>query len=146
MAEKTPQTYENHGKLVPGYHFVTLGLLFLYILWTAWGVVSAFSLASVMQLLFALGVFGAAFYARVFPLHAQDRVIRLEEKLRLQTVLPANLRERIDEIPSTLFVALRFAPEDELTGLVQRVLDGELKTRKVLKQEIKQWRPDYYRL
>jgi hypothetical protein len=81
-------------------------------------------------------------YLRIFPLKAQDRAIRAEENLRHYVLagklLPPNLK--ISQI-----VALRFAPDDEFLPLIERTLDKNL-TQKEIKKEIKNWKPDYYRV
>jgi hypothetical protein len=83
--------------------------------------------------------------ARLFALAVQDRVIRLEERVRYERVLPEELRWRADELTVNQFVALRFASDDELPQLMRKVLDEKLTERKAIKQLIKTWRPDYLR-
>ena len=75
----------------------------------------------------------------------QDRLIRLEEQLRYERVLPEELRWRADELTVSQFVSLRFASDDELPLLVQKVLDEKLTERKAIKQLIKNWKPDNLR-
>jgi hypothetical protein len=75
----------------------------------------------------------------------QDRVIRLEESLRLSRLLPPELQSRIDELRVRHLVALRFASDGEVTDLVRRVLGGELTTPDAIKRSIKVWRPDHLR-
>jgi hypothetical protein len=83
---------------------------------------------------------------RINPLKAQDRLIRLEEQLRYQRVLSADLAAQASTLPVGKIVALRFAPDEELPGLVTQVLDGKLNTSKEIKQAIKNWRGDYFRV
>jgi len=85
------------------------------------------------------------FRARLFALAVQDRVIRLEELLRYERVLPEELRWRSDELTVNQFVSLRFASDEELPALMRKVLDEKLAERKAIKQLIKSWRPDYLR-
>jgi hypothetical protein len=80
------------------------------------------------------------------PLRAQDRIIRLEERIRLERVLPADLRGRIGELTADQFIGLRFAPDEEVPELTQRALGGELKTRSDIKRAIRGWRPDHMRV
>jgi len=83
--------------------------------------------------------------ARIMALTVQDRVIRLEERLRYERVLPEELRWRSDELNVKQFVSLRFASDEELPALMRKVLDEKLTERKAIKQLIKNWRPDYLR-
>jgi hypothetical protein len=85
------------------------------------------------------------FYARLFPLAVQDRLIRLEERLRSERLLPADLRPRIGEFSADQLVALRFASDVELPVLARKVLDEKLTDRKAIKKLIKNWKPDYQR-
>jgi hypothetical protein len=83
--------------------------------------------------------------ARMFALTVQDRVIRLEERLRYQRLLPADLQPRIGEFTVNQLVSLRFASDAELPALARRVLDEKMNERKAIKQLVKSWRPDYLR-
>jgi hypothetical protein len=93
----------------------------------------------------AAALFFGVLYARLFALAVQDRLIRLEEKLRYERVLPEELRWRADELTVDQFVSLRFASDEELPQLMQKVLDEKLTERKAIKQLIKTWKPDYLR-
>jgi hypothetical protein len=97
------------------------------------------------QALLGIALLGLFFYARSFPLRAQDRVIRLEERLRLREVLSAPLRERIGELTEGQLIALRFAPDAELPALVEQALEGRL-VREEIKKRIHNWRPDTFRV
>ena len=85
------------------------------------------------------------FEARLFALAVQDRVIRLEERLRYAQVLPADLQARTGEFMIGQIVSLRFASDEELPALARKVLDEKVTERKAIKQLIKCWRPDYQR-
>ncbi len=150
MAEKMPQTYANHAKFVPLFHFVLAPMLVINLFWNGyvlWGALSlgagrrmagfSFLLALALPLLF--------FFARIFALQVQDRVIRLEETMRMQRVLPENLRSRIGEFTVGQFVSLRFASDAELPELAAKILNDKITDRKTIKQMIKTWRPDYCR-
>ncbi|MBT8403755.1 MAG: hypothetical protein KJP18_07865 [Gemmatimonadetes bacterium] len=141
-----PQSFEHHAKMVPGYHQLATALLVLPTLYFAWTAITDFSLGALATVVFAFGVIVAALYARLFPLGVQDRVIRLEEQLRLARLLPEQLRGRVDEITTDQLIGLRFASDDELPKLVGRVLAGELKDRKSIKAAIQNWRPDHQRI
>ena len=146
MAEKKPQTFENHPKIVPAYHFVLTAILVINLLWSLWRVIQDPGIGTVVTLLLAVGLVIVMWFLRIWPLTVQDRLIRLEETLRMQVVLPETLRGRIGELRRGQFVALRFAPDEELPELVQRVLDGELESGKEIKKAIRTWRPDYFRV
>jgi hypothetical protein len=94
----------------------------------------------------AMGLLGLVFYARMFPLRVQDRIIRLEMSLRLASVLPADLRARIGSLRPGQLVALRFASDAELPGLVGQVLDENLNDRREIKRRIRAWQPDHLRV
>lgn len=140
------QSFENHAKMVPLYHRWATAFLVLPTLWFAWVTVSDFSVQALMTFVFAVGVILAALFARLFPLGVQDRVIRLEERLRLARLLPDALRDRAGELTTKQLIALRFASDEELAGLVQRVLDGEFADAKSIKAAIVTWRPDHQRI
>ena len=140
------QNLANHTKLVPTFHFFELPVLGINFVWSLFRLRTLeFSFAGIFGVFFAAALLVLAFRARVFALAVQDRVIRLEEKLRYERVLPEELRWRADELTVNQFVALRFASDDELAALMQKVLDQKLTDRKAIKQQIKNWRPDYLR-
>lgn len=145
MSEKTPQSFANHSKMVPGYHYVLFGILTINLLYAGWHLFQEPGLETGRQLVVGFAAVLMAWYLRIFPLTVQDRLIRLEMQLRLQKVLPADLAARVGELQRHHFVALRFAPDAELPELVRRVLGGELTSGKEIKQAIKNWQPDYLR-
>ena len=140
-----PQTFENHAKFVPGYHIVAFGIFAINLFWSIYQVFHAFSAQSVISLLLAFGFILALFYARIFALTVQDRVIRLEMQLRLQKILPPDLRPRIPEFEVAQLIALRFASDRELPGLARKVLEEKLTDRKAIKKMVKEWQPDLLR-
>ena len=146
MAETTPQTYANHTRTVPLFHYVALPLLLLNFLWAAYRLVTGVSLDAAVAVLLAVALFLVAVFARVFAMAPQDRVIRLEERLRLQALLPADLVPRIGELTMPQLIALRFASDGEVPDLVRRVLDGELTNQRAIKQAITTWRADHDRV
>lgn len=146
MAENSSQTYSNHARFHPPFHFfLAPGTLLLIIL----AVINVFRHASELGawilLLIAILLFGTLFLSRANPLKAQDRIIRLEERLRLQTLLPAPLAQRIPELTESQLVALRFASDSELPTLVQRVLAEKMPAREI-KKAIVAWRADTFRI
>lgn len=147
MAEKTPQTLANHAKVVPLFHYVTLPVLLINLIWSGYQVfVQSFSVVSLIAFAVAVAIMLTAFFARVFALKAQDRVIRLEERLRMQGLLPDDLKGRINDYTTDQLVALRFASDAELATLARKVLDDGIADRKSIKEKIETWRPDYQRV
>lgn len=145
MWDKMPQNYANHARIVPPYHYGVLGLLTLNLLWTIWMLIRTPSLDAVVGVLLALALLGLAFYTREFALAVQNRVIRLETRLRLQRVLPEDLRSHIDQLSLPQLIALRFAGDGELPDLVRDVLELDLRDPAQIKERIVDWQPDYLR-
>lgn len=140
------QSYDNHAAMVPLYHYVALSAVFLPLVYFGWTTATAFSVGSLMMFVLAVGVLLVGFYARVFALGVQDRVIRLEERLRMERTLPDDLKARIEEVTTDQLIGLRFAPDEELADLTRRVLAGEISDRKSIKKAIRNWRPDEQRI
>jgi hypothetical protein len=139
------QNFANHTKLVPMFHFVVLPILFINLVSSIVHAVHSFSARSGIAVLTAVGLLLLALYARTFALTVQDRVIRLEMQLRLQNLVPADLRPRIPEFTTSQLVALRFASDAELPDLARKVLAEKLAERKAIKQLIRDWQPDNLR-
>jgi len=145
MAEKKPQTLANHGRLDPLFHIVVVPVFGLsaiaatiHFLWRPSAHSAAFFVLSVAALI-------AIFKIRLYPLKVQDRVIRLEERMRLSMLLPEPLRARIPELTESQLIALRFASDAELPDLASRALNEKL-SQADIKKAIKVWRPDYWRV
>jgi hypothetical protein len=145
MAEPQ-QNFANHAQMVPGYHYVTGAFVLAYLVWSIARLVTAFSADTAYALVGALALFGVYAYTRLFPLKAQDRVIRLEERLRLARLLPADLQPRIEQIAPRHLIALRFASDAELPELARAVLDDPSITPKQVKAKIRSWRADHFRV
>ena len=147
MAE---QTYSNHTRWYPLFHFVVMPLLVLNLLshivrlYLAPPESGRKTLAFWVLLSFTLILLALA--SRLQALKAQDRVIRLEERLRYREVLSPELAKRADALRTGQIIALRFAPDEELAGLVERTLNGEFAKTKDIKLAIKNWRGDYLRV
>jgi Family of unknown function (DUF6526) len=139
------QNFANHTKLVPLFHCVVLPILFINLVSSIMHAVNSFSARSGIAVLTAVALLLLALYARTFALTVQDRVIRLEMQLRLQNLLPADLRPRIPEFTTSQLVALRFASDSELADLARKVLAEKLAERKAIKQLIRDWQPDNLR-
>ena len=141
-----PQSFENHATFVPMYHLGAFGPIGIYILWSLYVVVTAFSLASLMSLLFAIGVIITFFFARVFPLGVQDRVIRLEERLRLERLLGPEQRDAISGMDTELLIGLRFASDGEVANLFNAIIDESITDRSEVKKRVTSWRADHQRI
>lgn len=143
MAE---QNFANHGKFVPPFHFFVLPVLLINSGWSIYRWIHAeYTVDGFIGIVVAAALFVGFVSARVMVMKVQDRVIRLEERLRFERVLPADLHPRISEFTMEQLVALRFASNSELPELARRVLDEKLNNRKEIKKMIKVWRPDFVR-
>jgi len=149
------QNYSNHGKIVPAFHFFLLPVLALNLIWAIRSffplqVNSMFAfnvlIGHLINLLVAVALLTLAFLARLFALGVQDRVIRLEERMRYEQLLPADLKPRIGGFTINQLVSLRFASDAELPALARKVLDGKVNDRKTIKQMVQNWRADYQRI
>lgn len=146
MAEQKLQTRENHARFVPIYHFVTGPILMGLFIWSAVRLIKAPSADTTGDVLLLFALIVMFLFARFFALRAQDRVIRLEEQLRFQRLLPADLLARMGEFTMDQYIALRFASDAELPNLARTVLDQRLTDQKQIKAMIRDWRADYTRV
>lgn len=145
MPTREPQTFENHRRLIPQYHFGIFGILVANLIFQLVQLVRFPSLATVLAVLVAIALLGLSFYTRIFALTVQDRVIRLEMRLRLKEILPADLRGRIGELDRDQLIALRFASDGELPDLVREVLTNHITNRDDIKRRIRKWESDSLR-
>jgi hypothetical protein len=144
---KTPQTFANHAQLTPLYHYFTTPLALIFLVWSITRFFKDPSYDTGYMLVGALAMFGVVSVARLSPLRAQDRLIRLEEQLRYQRVLPAALAEQaMHTLAPRHYTALRFASDAELAGLVEQVIANPQMKGKEIKQQIRNWRADYFRV
>jgi len=139
------QDYRNHAKFVPLYHYVAFPLLVVNLVWAFYRMFQLRSVDSIITTLTALALVIVFFFARIFALRVQDRVIRLEMRLRLRDVLPIGLHPRIGDFTPDQLVAMRFASDAELPDLATAVLRDHIHDKKVIKQMIKDWKGDYLR-
>ncbi|GMR12493.1 MAG: hypothetical protein BMS9Abin29_0682 [Gemmatimonadota bacterium] len=146
MAAGEPQNYGNHRRFVPTYHFLIAPILLLNLGWMLYQLVVAFSMSAVVAFLLAIALISMFLHLRLFPLAAQDRLIRLEERLRLERLLPHEQRHRIVDLSVNQLIALRFASDAEVGDLALAVLDEGLDDREAIKRRITDWRPDYQRV
>ena len=145
MPEKKPQNYDNHAKFIPIFHYFALPLLLINFFGALFRVTQGMTFYSLNELGLAISLIVVAVFTRLFALKAQDRVIRLEEQLPRQVLLPDSLKERANRLTMGQIVALRFASDEELANLTRDALDNS-RSPKALKQAVKHWRPDYDRV
>jgi len=142
----TEQNLENHAKFSPPFHFFVLPVMAINFGWSIYRwKVAGFSFDGFERMLLAAALVVGFIGVRTMALRVQDRVIRLEEQLRCERVLPADLKPRIGEFTVDQLISLRFASDAELPALARRVLDDKIDQRKAIKQMVKSWRPDYLR-
>jgi Family of unknown function (DUF6526) len=145
MAEKKPQTFANHARYDPLFHFFALPVFLLLPFVAAAHFIWRPSLHAGLLFVVAMAAAIAVVKIRMYPLKMQDRVIRLEERLRLASLLPEPLRARIPELAMSQLVALRFASDAELPKLAERALSEKLSPADI-KKSIQTWRPDSWRV
>ena len=146
MSEAQPQNYGNHARFVAPFHYVAMPILLINFGWSIYRAATAMSAETIIWAFTALALIIIGLFSRIHALWAQDRVIRLEMRLKLIEVLPDDLKSRIYDLSTGQLVALRFASDAELPGLVRRVLDGSLTEQKAIKQAIVNWKADYQRV
>jgi hypothetical protein len=139
------QSFQNHTRYVPGFHFGVLGVFVLNLLWSGYRLWRGPGSENALGVLMALALLGLAFYARNFALAVQNRVIRLEMRLRLADRLPVDLRPRIDTLRTGQLIALRFASDAELPELTRQVLVEGITDQRVIKSRIRDWQADHLR-
>ena len=145
MAEKKPQTFENHAKVDPAFHFFLLPVGAFMLIASVVDLIRQPGWMTGAHVIVVIWAIVAVLRIRLYSLKVQDRVIRLEERLRLEKLLPEPLKSRIPELTEPQLIALRFASDAELPGLVEKTLSGNLNP-KAIKQSIRNWRPDYFRV
>jgi hypothetical protein len=140
------QNFSNHTRWVPAFHFVAFPILVLNAGWAIYRLFGGVSFEAILNLLVAIALLITLFVARVFALKAQDRVIRLEMRLRMRELLPADLQGRIQEFTPAQMVGLRFAGDGELPALARKVLDDSITDATPIKKLVTDWQGDYYRV
>lgn len=139
------QTYRNHTRFYPPFHFVASPILLLNFVNELRHVWLNPNRSTAFAALVAFGILTAAFASRAMALRVQDRVIRFELQARMRSLLPAELQSRMHELTPAQMVALRFAGDRELADLVREVLAGKYASQKAIKLAIKDWQGDYLR-
>jgi len=144
MAE-SQQSYDHHGRTDPAFHRFLVPVSALTIIVAVVNAVRHPGFNSAWLVLVSIAAGVALFKMRLYSLKVQDRLIRLEERLRLQQILAEPLRTRIPELTVGQLVALRFASDAELPTLVTRALKEKL-SKDDLKKSVTAWRPDFFRV
>jgi hypothetical protein len=148
MSEAKSQSFKSHGRLDPAYHFVLTFVFFANLVFAVFHLVRHWSDARISAawfLVLSLFVFIPFLKLRSYPLKVQDRVIRLEERIRLQALAPTEWHAQIYRLTEGQLIGLRFAADDEVVALAKQALEENL-TRKQIKERIKSWRADYWRV
>ena len=145
MADPVPQSYGNHTRWDPAYHFFVLPVVLLTVVVTTIHFAHRLNFFSGWLVIFSIAIVILAAKARFYALKAQNRIIRMEERQRLAGLLAEPLRSRIGELTEAQLVGLRFASDGEVSGLVQDALTRTLSQTEI-KKAIKVWRADYYRV
>jgi hypothetical protein len=143
------QSYSKHTRWYPLFHFVVVPLLVLNFLEHAVRIFTNTGTERTEQIfwtILSITLILLALSARLMALKAQDRVIRLEERLRCAQLLPPDTANRANGLTPSQLIALRFASDEELAALVERTLNGEFASTKEIKQAIRTWRPDFHRV
>jgi hypothetical protein len=144
MADRE-QTYKNHARLLPPFHLFVIPILLINFLNEARHVYLAPSRHTAFTMIVAAAILMLGFLSRTQALTVQDRVIRLEERLRMRQLLPPELHQHIDTLTYRQLIALRFASDAELADLVREVVAGKLATSKEIKLRVRNWRADWLR-
>ncbi|MGC9989499.1 MAG: DUF6526 family protein [Terriglobales bacterium] len=145
MVDASAQNFSNHIRYDPLFHFFILPVFAITLIATIVHLVRRPGLCSAWMVVFMLAAIFALFKVRLYALKVQDRVIRLEERLRLTAVLDASLRPRIGELAEAQLIALRFASDAELPALAARALNEKLAAAEI-KKSIQHWRTDEWRV
>ncbi|MFY9905783.1 MAG: DUF6526 family protein [Terriglobales bacterium] len=145
MAQSSSQNFSDHVRWDPLFHFFVLPVFVISLVGSFVHLYRRPGLHSAWMTIVMIAALVAIFKIRLYPLKVQDRVIRLEERLRLMTVLDATLRPRIAELSEAQLIALRFASDAELPALAARALNEKL-GRVEIKKAIQEWRGDYWRV
>lgn len=140
------QTFATHVRRPPMLYLAGTIVLVINALYAAWLLIRNPGGLTLWQLIVAAALVMVALAVRSHSTRVQDRIIRLEERLRLSRILPDDLRDRVDDLTPAQMVALRFASDSEVPDLARRTLAGEFQTTAEIKRQVKDWRGDYLRV
>lgn len=139
------QSLKNHARLDPPFHIFLFGIYLLNLVYAGVHLYRQTSISSAWYLALSIFVIVPILRLRMYPLKVQDRVIRLEERLRLQALAPQEWHAQIYRLSESQLIALRFAADDEVVELAKQALEQNL-DRKQIKERIKNWRADEWRI
>ena len=149
MAETRVQVFANHRRWDPWYHFFVTPVVLVSFFVALWGFIKSlsagFSAGAAWNVVVWAAVVAVVLILRTYPLRVQDRIVRLEERLRLATLLDGPLKARIPELDERQLVGLRFAADAEVPALVKAALDEKLSGEEI-KKRVQNWRPDTFRV
>jgi len=145
MNNQDQQNLKNHGRLDPAFHFVLFAVLISNLVIAIVYFVHHLNFHAAWLILISIAAFILYFKVRLYPLKVQDRVIRLEERLRLQALAPAEWHAQIYRLTEDQLIGLRFAGNSEVVELAKQALEHNL-NRKQIKERIKDWRADEFRV
>lgn len=139
------QNFENHARFFPLFHFVVMPLLIFNLIWSIVRALRHSTADTVVSVILAFALVLLALAARMMALTVQDRLIRLEMRMRFARLLPPDLQARANSLTVSQFVSLRFASDEELADLTRKVLADNLTDRKAIKRLVKNWQADLLR-
>jgi len=145
MSKTETQTYKNHGRLDPPFHLVLATVLVVNLVIVVAYAIKHLNMYTAWAVILSIAVWIPVLKLRMYTLKVQDRVIRLEERLRLQALAPIEWHAQIYKLSEDQLIGLRFASDDEVVELAKQALEEKL-TRKQIKERIRTWRPDYWRI
>ena len=146
MSKPEPfQDFKHHARFHPPFHFVSSFLLLANLIVVIIHLVRHFSPWNVWLLVLSIGIWIPFFLIRVYALRVQDRIIRLEERIRLKEIAPAEWRPQIEKLTVDQCIGLRFASDNEVVALASAALAENL-NRKQIKERVQVWRPDHWRV
>ena len=145
MSKPEAQNLKNHGRLDPQFHIVSFAVLIVNLVIVIAFALKHLNLYTAWMVVLSVAIFIPFFKLRLYPLKVQDRVIRLEERLRLQALAPQEWHTQLFRLTEDQIIGLRFAADEEVVALAKEALERNL-TRKQIKERVKEWRPDYWRI
>ena len=140
------QNYASHRRFHPLFHFFAFPILAINLLLQLYNFFRHPLWQFGWSELVAAALVATVLLARYYSLRQQDRIIRLEERLRLQSLLPDDLRSRINELRTSQLIGLRFCSDEELPEAARAVLAGEVKSPEEIKRRVRNWRADHHRI
>ncbi len=141
----TTQDLAHHTRWDPPFHFFAAPVFLINAICSIVNLVRHPSLESGWMMVIAFGLAVVTFQGRLTSLRVQDRVIRLEERLRLSNLLQEPLRSRIGELTERQLISLRFASDAEIPRLVALTFSNQLSPADI-KKSIVNWRADNFRV